>query len=241
MLASRGLTAPQRIDRCVSTLASHPVALDILLNSLRKAYEQPSVERFRKVPVENPTFKRTVGQAPSGTELLFACGYEPMYGHLVLQKWDAALLTRAIDGLQRAKQGEAYLEAAERLNAAKASAEAAAGLRDAARRQRASYAVLVPKEPDPAAAEVTSCVHINVQTEGGTKVASRRFDSEDTLRNLLDYVRSLETTPLGSRLVLQNVTTAPFAELDLDRCLDSSLYSLDLWPVSHVRVVAAAA
>merc|ERR1739848_557565 len=46
-------------------------------------------------------------------------------------------------------------------------------------------------------------------------------------------------TPEG-QVRLQNITTAPYAELDLDKCRDCSLYSLDLWPVSHVRVVPLA-
>jgi len=235
------LSAPERVDRCVNALASHPAALDILLTSLIKAVEHPNTERYRKVPVEHPTFKRVVGSVTGGTELLFAVGYEPMYGHLVLQKWDEQLLKRAIQGLEAAKAGSTYQKARAELDAEKARAEQAAREHEAIRAKRAGFASLVPKEPDPAEEEATSCVEISVQNDAGAKVARRRFDSENTLRNLLDYIRSLDITPIEGTIKIQNVTTAPFAELDIERCLDCSLYSLDLWPVSHVRIVAAKA
>lgn len=183
-------------------------------------------------------YKRVVGEVGGGTELLFACGYEPMYGHLVLQKWDAEKLKRAISGLERAQTEEIYVEAKASLRAAEERATELARAQEEARTRRAAHAKLVPKEPElSSSGATTSCVQISVQSSNGIKLTSRRFDSEHTLRNLLDYVRSLESTPVDSRIKLQNVTTAPFAELDLEQCLDRSLYSLDLWPVSHVRVV----
>jgi len=231
-------TASDRIDRCVKLLAGHPATVDLLLSSLRKAFDQPNCERFRKVPVDHPTYKRIVGGVGGGTELLFACGYEPMYGHLVLQKWDAEKLKRAISGLERAQTEDTYLKEKERARAEEERVRELAHAREEARMRRAAHAKLVPKEPElSSSGATTSCVQISVQSSNGTKLTSRRFDSEHTLRNLLHYVRSLDSTPIDGRIKLQNVTTAPFAELDLEQCLDRSLYSLDLWPVSHVRVV----
>ena len=74
----------------------------------------------------------------------------------------------------------------------------------------------------------------------GKRVAVRRFDAEHTLRDLLNFVRSLETTPVDGSIKLQNVTQGA-VELDCECNLDRSLYSLDLWPVSHVRVVCVGA
>ena len=80
---------------------------------------------------------------------------------------------------------------------------------------------------------------VNIQDGAGERLASRRFDAEHTLRDLVNWVRSLERSPNGSIKLIN--TTQGAIELDLERCLDRSLFSLDLWPVSQVRVVSVGA
>jgi len=230
------LSPPERIDRCVQKLAAYPEALDILLISLRKVHDQPTVERFRKVPLDHPRFKETVGAAPGGTELLFAVGYEPMFSHLVLQKLDSSLLRRAIQNLEQAQTGSVYLAAKTRAQEEHAIRTKVAQEAETERKRREAFADLVPKEPVPSSTgSTTSCAVVSIHGADDAKVAQRRFDSEHTLRDLLNYVRSLPSTPNGP-FRLDNVTQGT-STLDLDACLDRSLFSLDLWPVSHVRVV----
>ena len=81
---TRILQAIQRAtDRLVASKSAH--AIDLLRASLTKVLEQPHNERFRTV---NPTTAAMspVADARGGTEFLWAVGYEPIYGHLVLQK-----------------------------------------------------------------------------------------------------------------------------------------------------------
>jgi len=240
MLAStyRTLTPTQRIDRCVGLLASSPKALDILLASLKKARDDPTVERFRKVPVDHPTFRLLVGSVPGARELLFACGYEPMHGHLVLQTFNRDLLERAVVGMEAAQKGDEYRGAKALLEDEQRRAKEVASKEEESRKTREKFAKLVKPEPS-LEDNSTSCTVVAVLVDG-ERVGNRRFDSEHTLRDLLNYIRSLEGAPQGS-FQLENVTTAPYSKLDIDRCLDCSLYSLDLWPRSHVRVVRAAA
>merc|ERR1712146_267401 len=122
---------------------------------------------------------------------------------------------------------------AEALYEARANAKAVAEA-EAARKRRASYLARVPKEPSAGDGAI-SCCELNIQMTG-QKIASRRFDSEATLRDLINFVRSLERVPDG-KLRLENVTMAPVNTLNQTEAdLDRSLYSLDLWPVSHIRV-----
>ena len=68
-------------------LAPHSEAVDILHNSLQKVLKDPTNERFRKVNVEAAgPFKERVASKPGAIELLYNVGYEPMSGHLVLQR-----------------------------------------------------------------------------------------------------------------------------------------------------------
>ena len=105
---------------------------------------------------------------------------------------------------------------------------------------RASFLALVPAEPNARNAPATSCSVVTVQSPSGTKLASRKFDSElHTLRDLLNFVKSLDATPEG-QIRLENVTTAPFDVLDVEESLDKSLYALNLWPVGRIRLVPVA-
>lgn len=95
----------------------------------------------------------------------------------------------------------------------------------------------MPAEPaEGAAGNALLCVHL----ADGAQVW-RRFESCNTLEDLLNHVRSLPGVPLGepSSLRLTNVTMAPHVPLRLDSQLGLTLQALDLWPTGHVRVDAA--
>ena len=68
----------------------------------------------------------------------------------------------------------------------------------------------------------------------------RRFESCNTLEDLVNYARSLPGVPLGDSLRLTNVTMAPHVPLDIGRQLGLSLQDLDMWPTGHVRVESVA-
>jgi len=237
------MTPTQRISAAVGKLQNAPaIAVDVLFASLSKARDGgPHSEKYRKVSVANAVFKESVLGVPGGTELLYAVGYEPMFGHLVLQRWSEPLLTHALEALSRLRENSAYLSSAAMVQST-ANAEAAAATKAAAlQKRRAEHAARVPKEPEQGD-ETSSCVIINIKL-ADEKIASRKFDSEATLRDLLHFVRSLERVPdPEAALRLENITMAPAIQLNAaDADLDRSLYSLDLWPVSHVRVCPVAA
>ena len=53
-------------------------------------------------------------------------------------------------------------------------------------------------------------------------------------------MHSLPELPVDANIVIKNVTTSPARVLDPNVEADASLYSLDLWPVSQVKVAIAA-
>ena len=64
----------------------------MLLSSLRKVEADPRSERLRKVNTSDELFKTMIAPVPGAVELLFACGYKPMHGHLVLNEHNRRLM-----------------------------------------------------------------------------------------------------------------------------------------------------
>lgn len=241
--SSRGRSSPltreERISKACTTLAPHVDAIDILSASLTKVTNDPVNERYRKVNVTAAgPFKEKVASAPGGVELLYSVGYEPMHGHLVLQVLDASLLEHALACLASARTTEAYMTAKAHKASAKAAEEARKEKEATALVKRAEYLSRVPSEP---AAENGGSVHstcVLTFTVGGERIARRKFESDNTLEDVLNYVRSLEAVPIDAAVKLDNVTTAPFRHLDPadKRCANASLYALDLWPMGTVGI-----
>merc|ERR550514_859026 len=236
------LTREERINKCASHLASTPDALDLLHASLAKVIAQPHAERLRKVNVKSGVFHdRVAAKNGSGVELLYAVGYEPMHGHLVLQKHEPALLTIALNALSRARELPTYREAKAALEHAAAAKAAAAEVAASAAARRAVHAAKVPAEPGYLEAGRASSACVVSITIGGEQY-TRRFDSDSTLATLVHFIRSLPALadPDGA-LALSNVTTRPARVLDALKEGEASLYSLDLWPRGKVLVQAVGA
>jgi len=231
----------ERIARCCERLAPHVEAVDILHASCTKVRSAPDVERFRKVNLQAGVFKEKVASQPGATELLYSMGYEPMHGFLVLQSYDAALIDHALRGLEAAKQSTSYREEKTRQLDRAAEASAVRAEEAAAAARRAAMRAKVPEEPCSAgdAHSSSSLCLITIHVDG-QKVAKRRFEADNTMTDLHHYIRSLSPVPMDRELRIQNVTVAPARQLDPEQHGGSSLYSLDLWPVSHVVVEVAA-
>lgn len=171
-------------------------------------------------------------------ELLYACGYQPIHGFLVLQSHDARLLRLAIESLDAARSAPSYVEKKARQDGERARQAAVAGDAAAAAARRAAYLAKLP--PEPTADGATSCCVITVRAPGGAPVGTRRFGSEDTLEDLVHYIRSLADVPeCGDALTVENVTTRPARMLDVAEEGSRSLFSLDLWPRGQVQVRVA--
>lgn len=241
------LTREDRIRKASLALARTPEALDILHMSLTRVLAQPNNEKLRKVNATQGAFKeRVAAKTTAGVELLYAVGYEPMHGFLVLQRHDATLLTLAIDELTAARSTPAYEERKAAKAGEQARQQASAQDAAAAAARRAAYAAKLPKEPavgDETRDSSICVIAIRLATKGGAealpqeqpRIGMRNFDADNTLDDLVNYVRSLPGVPEGP-ITLENVTTRPARLLDPARQGSDSLYALDLWPRGQVQV-----
>ena len=223
----------ERVRQCAARLAGRAEAVDVLVASLGRVLQHPDNEKYRKVNPSNPAFARTVGAAPGGVDFLIAVGYEPLHGHLVLQARDPALLWLGKSMLESVRNTEAYLGSKESIEIEKALGMSAVAYDAEDERRRAAFASRVPPEPaEGSAGSAKVCVHV------GASSTWRRFNSADTLEDVLNFVRSLPgVPPVASthELRVADVTTRPAKRLDPSTQLGLTLQTLDLWPTGHVR------
>lgn len=229
------LTRDQRMTKCATALARTPDALDLLELSLAKVLADPNNERLRKVNLSAGVFKdRVANKNTAGVELLYSIGYSPLHGYLVLQKHDPTSLSAALDALREAKQLSTYMEAKAALTRAQARKDASAKSAADAAAARAAFLAKVPEEPKEG--EDSICVITVVTPTEPVTRSTRRFSSDNTLQDLINYCKSLPTVPLDGPLVVENTTTRPARVLDPATMGSQSLYGLDLWPRGQVAV-----
>lgn len=238
---ARELTQEERIRKSAIGVASTPDAVDILRASLAKVLAQPLNEKLRKINVNAGPFKERVSsKAPSAVELLYAVGYQPMHGYLVLQNHQPGLLKLALEALDAARAAPSYVTGRAKIDGEKAQQAARVHDAEAAAARRAAHLAKVPAEPKADGA--TSACVITVRAPGGAP-ATRRFESDNTLEDLVNWILSLECVPeteeVGA-LTIENVTVRPARRLELSRDGQASLYALDLWPRGQVEVRASA-
>jgi len=225
------LSSEDRIHSAAQRLAaaSDSSSLDLLLTSFERVLANPHSERYRKVNLSNPTFRK-VSSTPGAMELMHATGFEPHYGHLLLNNYDARLLTSAVEALKAARSNPAYTLDAARVQASQARTRQTREAERLESMRREEFARKVPAEPAEGGTGVAKvCIHLS----DGSHVW-RRFESWDTLKDLLNFVQSLPNTPGSPHL--ENITCRPGAKLDPSTQLGHTIHSLDLWPCGHIRV-----
>ena len=222
----------ERVQQCAARLAGRAEALDVLVASMTRLIEHPDEEKYRRVNPSNPAFARTVGATPGGVEFLMAVGYEPAHGQLVLQRRDPALLWLGKAALEASRSSEAYQSSKENQLVSHALEQSVVAFNEEDEKRRAAFQARLPAEPAEGAAGSTKlCVHLGVASHW------RRFDSDSTLEDVLNYIRSLPGAPPRepSEWRLADVTLRPAKPLDASAQLGLTLKGLGLWPSGQVR------
>merc|ERR1719498_587924 len=179
---------------------------------------------------------KRMSECPGALELLHATGFEHHFGHLLLNVYNKALLEAAVAALRRVKvSNPAYARDHELVQRNEEQSRQRQEARRIDDERRKSHAAKVPAEPPEGAAGAAKiCIHL-----GDNQMVWRRFDSTvDTLRDLLNFVKSLDGAPVSPQL--ENITQLPSSQLDVQSQLGLSLHHLDLWPAGHVRVSCSA-
>lgn len=196
---------------------------------------------------------------------MYTCGYTPMHGHLVLQRFDRGLVSLGVSLLEAQTKSTAYMASKERSDFERAIRASEGEAKEIAEARRASFAALVPPEPPEGEGGSSKlCFHLSpagrseevktvapaptMRTMEGVKVSTqpkvtdaqwRRFESWRTVEDLYNYVRSIERG-VSPEVVLVKCSPRPEIVLDEDEFRTKSLESLGLWPSGHLRIVSKA-
>ena len=229
-----------RIVKNAGLLSESPEALDLLLSSLCHTLLEPDLKRVQRINQNDSIFQSVVEKAPGGMELLYACGYQPEFGYLVLKKHDPGLIKRAVEELEGARASDTYKLAREKIAEENSAAMERVKEQEAARARRAAFLAMVPDEPTEEPTLFSDTRHtvsqIHIHVCGEDKIV-RRFAPTDVLRDLEHFIRSLTATPDGCDLCVEDITNAfKPRELDLEQQAEETLHGLGLWPVAQVRV-----
>merc|ERR1719198_1426774 len=231
------------IRAAAAALAPHPQQLDQLLASLRRVLANPHDERVRKVALSSSAFASLPDHVRRlMTGFLKACGYEYMHSYLVLQRFDAALLSAGIAACEAEQGDDAYRRAKAELLEKQAAQRAKAEEAKAQEAVRKKFEALPPAEPRAGAAGTTQICFLVEDADGETRryLTKRRFETWDTLKDLLNFARSLPGVPPREDLKLENVTVSPVVPLDPRTQRGHTLEGLGLWPSGLVLIRAAA-
>mmetsp|Transcript_30199 Transcript_30199/g.60618 ORF Transcript_30199/g.60618 Transcript_30199/m.60618 type:complete len:159 (-) Transcript_30199:364-840(-) len=131
-----------------------------------------------------------------------------------------------------ARSSEAYQSSKETQLVSQALEQSVVAFNEEDEKRRAGFAARVPPEPAEGAAGSTKlCVHL------GSASHWRRFDSDCTLEDVFNYIRSLPETPARppDEWRLADVTLRPAKPLDASTQLGLTLKALGLWPSGQLR------
>lgn len=224
----------EQVLRTVDRMKSHAAAVDTLHRAVSVLYQNPSERKYRRIDTSHPGYQRAVAGAPGTQDFLRAMKFFPQGSVLILseQMFDPALIYLGLTALEQAKQSPEYLAAKTQLAFQKeVTALLEANVTPEEVSLRNQYRSRCPKEP----MEGTLLqVHL---IEGRT--IRRRFDSDDTVADLLFWIGS----QVGSVIYQRVVEDRTWMLMDVNhrvpldiRAVHSTLQYVGCWPSGRLQL-----
>jgi len=250
----------EQIMRCANRLKPHVTAVDTLLTVLMGVRDRPGDERYRKIDRNNANYAAHVRERPGAEDLLGAMNYRRIRStaagreadelrlerHLV----DAGLLYLGISALEQTRLSPEYREARRlrgfhaemrRIGGMNGDALASAGMSESDTAARLQFLSRCPREPpEGRGAVVTVILGEESERVPGGRV-SRRFDGDDTLEDVLNWLGGCYGPELLERLRgeewrLCDVNKYPVSPLDVEGSRTKTLQYLGLFPSGRLGV-----
>ena len=244
----------EQIMRCAHRLKPHVMAIDTLLRVLTLVRDHPENVKYRTIDRTNCNYVRHVREKPGAEDLLLAMNYRRVHNnnelrlerHLV----DLTLLYLGISALEQMRISPEYIEA-------KLTKAFHGEMRRIANKSgyngqhyemspqetevRLGYLQKCPKEPEEGRGAIMN-VYLGEEMErieGGH--AMRRFDSDDTLQDVLNWLGGCYGTELIEKLhsrewCLCDLNRYPMVPLDVERHCGRTLQYLGLFPSGKLGV-----
>ena len=252
----------EQILRCANRLKSHVMAVDTLLRALTSVRSMPDNPKFRIIDRNNSNYITHVKDKPGAEDMLLAMNYRPYVVHgtntnelrLERQLLDDALLYLGISALEQVRVSTEYIEA-KKLRTFHAEmkrlAKPASSMTEHETTIRLAYMSNCPKEP-PEGRGARLFVQLgdnsDEKIEGGC--VSRRFDGDDTLEDVLNWLGGCYGNELLEKLrgytndddenvrewCLCDMNVYPILPLDVEKHAKKTLQYLGLFPSGKLVV-----
>lgn len=231
-------TKGEQILRSVDRLKSHSLAIDTLHKALVTIQANPNVEKYRSIDTNNPGYQRSVAGAPGSDVFLTSMGFQQRGETLIIpsEHLDSTVLYLGISALEQVKLKDEYKQHKDLLKFEKDVAEILRKSDSCTEEAitRSKYMHQLPSEPT---AGMGALVQIKITTSSTFK---RRFDGDDTLRDILNW--------LGGHApgILVNLDSQQWSLVDLNQypatpidisMKDMTLLSIGCWPSGKLEIV----
>jgi hypothetical protein len=230
----------EQITRSVLRLTPYPVAVDTLLKALLALQKDPTNARYRQLDKSNPGFQRAFHNVPGVDDLLAAINFQPTSTSnpqqltLLSSRVDIALLFLAVGALEQARSKDEYKDAKQKSEFSKLVQDVKEGRRllhpavatmDEEMIARAGFMSKCPSEPPEGRGAIMTVLLGEDQTSansndsetGTTRILQRRFDGDDTLGDVLNWLGSA----VGTYAVYQLCDTREWCLVDKHRHPDN--------------------
>ena len=225
----------EQILRCADRLKAHSAAVDTLHRALSAVQNDPDNAKFRKIETTTAGYQRTLANAPGAQDLLKAMNYHSYGTALMLDRpmVDPALLYLGISALEQTRLTTEYQEAKRKADFAKAIL----AIKKDTANDAAERAELLRKCPSEPAEGSGAWMQVTVADE----TYKRRFDGDDTLQDVLNWLGGNVTTTIPTRLLsrewsLVDVNRYPATPVDCAANLNHTLQYLGCWPSGRLEV-----
>jgi PUB domain len=224
----------EQIQRCCSRLKSYPATVDALIRALATIIGNPSVSKYRRIDQTNPGYQHSLAAAPGLEPFLQALGFVPMMPQILfLPQVNRDLLEIALNTLKRTTMTREYQLAKSELSFAR---EVAALLSTTV--ERRLLLSRVPMEPSEGRSAV---IMIQLPAE---KTLTRRFEGDDTLQDVLNWLGGMVGTLFLDELVLTqqwslvdvNLIGSIPVNCDSASARHQTLQFLGFWPSGRLQL-----
>jgi hypothetical protein len=231
-------TKEEQVLRCADRLKSYPNAVDTLLRALLAVQNDPNNTKFRTIETNTTVFQRTLQSSPGAVDLLRAMNYYPVGGKLILDRSnvDAALLYLGTSALEQTKVTPEYRSEKAKLVFAR-TIEQIRQSADSSESEAIQRAALMAKCPsEPSAGRGTL-----VQVQMAETTVLRRFDGDDTLEDILNWIAghgiAIRDKLLSQEWQLVDLNKYPSTPLDCRANQHHTLQYIGLFPSGKLEIV----
>ena len=229
----------EQILRCADRLKPHPSAVDTLLMALTAVRDDPSSDRYRKVNKGTVGYQRTLKDKPGAEDMFLAMSFKRRGGsELVLERSmvDPALLYLGISALEGARASDEYKKNKRKEQFVKEvkSIQLSANESGAEALRRAEKISQCPSEPQVGKGAL-------VQVTIADDTIRRRFDGDDVLRDVLNWIgghgSAIPDMILSREWCLLDLNRYPIVPLDTEKNYEKTLQFLGCWPSGKLEIL----